>query len=239
LKKILISFVLFCLAGSLKAQVGYNYSIIGVGLSASYIRPYYDLQHTNNNFSVTGSFIYNYSPYLPMSVELQVGKLSGGDRSRIKDAYGRESSNLFKALTLNADLQAGEFIDYSYSGFLNSIKNFYIGSGFGFVFNAMSFIQRDDLYNPGYTFPGLDKSVNIIVPFRIGYEFKLFNDFDEPQIRIDLSYQHNVTFGEGLDGYHDPVTIFRNDALDQFRQIKIGVKYNFGTITSYIKPIHY
>jgi hypothetical protein len=58
-----------------------------------------------------------------------------------------------------------------------------------------------------------------------------------PKFGIDIGYQHYVTFGEGLDGYEDPTSKFKNNAPDQYRQFSIGLKYNFGTEHSYEKAI--
>ena len=131
-------------------------------------------------------------------------------------------------------------IDYSESGILNIVKNFYFGSGVGVVFNNNT-VQRTNLYpingSLDYVFPGSDNSVNLTVPLRFGYEFKFYNDFQEPYMAIDLGYVHNLVFGEGLDGYDDPSTKFKNNATNQYRQIVIGIKFNFGNVTSFNKLI--
>jgi hypothetical protein len=72
---------------------------------------------------------------------------------------------------------------------------------------------------------------------RFGYEFKIYDSYNEPSMAIDLGYIHTVAFGEGLDGYDDPSSKFKNDALDQYRQISISFKYYFGKVTSYNKLI--
>jgi hypothetical protein len=68
-----------------------------------------------------------------------------------------------------------------------------------------------------------------MIPIRLGYEYAVTNDFGEPIFRVTLSYEHNLVFGEGLDGYNDPSSHFKNNNLDQYRQITIGVKFNFGS----------
>jgi hypothetical protein len=116
----------------------------------------------------------------------------------------------------------------------------------GIIFNSNT-VQRTNVYygenglpNYGlstYVFPGSNASINLTVPFRFGYEFKIYNDYEEPYMAIDLGYVHNMVFGEGLDGYDDPSAKFKNNATNQYRQIVVGVKFSFGNVTSYNKLI--
>ena len=93
-------------------------------------------------------------------------------------------------------------------------------------------------YGPStYVFPGSNSSVNFTIPLRFGYEFKLFNEYEEPYMTINIGYIHNLVFGEGLDGYDDPSNAFKNNATNQYSQIVVGVKFNFGNVTSYTKII--
>ena len=78
-----------------------------------------------------------------------------------------------------------------------------------------------------------------MIPLRVGYEYKFYNAYAEPSICISIGYTHNFTFGENLDGYTDPPTNFRNNSLDQYRQITIGVRYNFGELIPFNKKINY
>ena len=229
-----------------KAQEGYNYKEFAIGLDLSYELGYTNVQKQDNHISENINFIYNYSPYIPITAELQFGTLSGGGLTPATDKYGRQYTNQYEAFVLHGDFQMGEVIDYSESGVLNILKNFYFGSGIGFVFNN-NVVQRTNVYygenglpNYGpktYVFPGKDNSINLIVPIRFGYEFKLYNDFQEPYMAIDIGYVHNMVFGEGLDGYDDPSTEFKNNATNQYRQIVVGVKFSFGNVTSFNKLI--
>ncbi|WP_183557191.1 hypothetical protein [Mucilaginibacter sp. SP1R1] len=243
MKKFILFFVISLAVVTAKAQSGYNYYEFGVGGGISYGRAYADTktQYYHPGFNL--NIVYNYNPFLPIALEFQMGKLSGGGRTPDKDPFGRQYANVYKALILHADLQAGDIIDYSYSSFLNAIKNFYIGTGIGAIDNNMTDIQRTNLYpqNGGYSyvFPGKNKSINLLVPLRFGYEFKIFDSYDEPAYTISIGYQHNVVFGEGLDGYNDPPQKFKNNAVDQYAQFVIGFKYNFGNTVSYNKLIRH
>jgi hypothetical protein len=177
---------------------------------------------------------------------LQFGTLSGGGLTPNFDKYGRQYTNSYEAFLLHTDFQLGEVIDYSQSDVLTILKNFYVGSGFGFVFNNNT-VQRTNIYygenglpNYGpstYVFPGTNNSINLSIPLRFGYEFKIYNYFNEPSMAVDLGYVHNIVFGSGLDGYNDPRDIFKHNSQDQYRQILVGIKFYFGNITSFNKLI--
>jgi hypothetical protein len=251
LKKLVLLFVFVFSVTLAEAQLGYNYKEFGIGLDVHYERGYTNITRQDNHIGANINFIYNYSPYIPVTAELQFGTLSGGGLTPKYDPFGREYTNHYEAFLLHADFQLGEVIDYSESDILNIIKNFYFGTGVGIVFNS-NVVQRTNLYYgedvPGYgkvpnygpasyVFPGSDSRINLTIPMRFGYEFKLYNDYEEPYMAIDLGYTHNLVFGEGLDGYDDPPSKFKNNATDQYRQLVIGIKFFFGNITSYNKLI--
>jgi len=223
-----------------KAQAGYNYYEFGLGVGASYERGYTNIPRQDQNITFQGSLVYNYNPYVPITFEIQKGHLSGGGLTVNRDRYGRQYTNNFLAVYLQTDIQLGSFIDYDNDWFLNAIKGFYLGSGIGLIRNNNT-VQRTNviLANGGtdYIFPGSDQSTNFSVPLRIGYEFKIFDSYNEPGWAIDIGYVHNLVFGEGLDGYDDPTSKFKNNATNQYRQVIIGFKYFFGTTVSYTKLV--
>jgi hypothetical protein len=241
LKKYFLLFVLILTSVIVKAQGDYNFSPYGVGFGVSTIRGYTNVAKQNNTLAANINFTYNYSPYLPITLELEDGRLWGG--SRVTDPSKREYENSYMALYIHADLQLGQIIDYDYSSFNEVIKNLYFGGGFGFVNdnvqNQRTNINTSSQYpTPGtYVFPGTDKSLNLAIPMRLGYEVKIYNEYDEPFIRVDFEYQHNIVFGEGLDGYDDPPSQFKNQHPDQYREISVVLKYNFGTIRAFTKRI--
>ncbi len=216
---------------TLKAQDNYYYQKLGLGFDLNSVRGYTNLNTQYDHAAFDVSFIYNYSQYLPIAAEFQAGRLSGGGPSPDQDPYGRSYTNNYKALIFHADIMAGAIIEYTDSGFLNFLRNFYIGSGFGFVFNNNK-VQRTNIIAANgplnYVFPGKNTSVNLDVPLRFGYEFKIFNAFDEPKMAVIIGYVHSFVYGEGLDGYDDPSPHFKNNAPDQYHQIVIGYRYFFG-----------
>jgi len=241
LKKYFLLFVLILTSVIVKAQGDYNFMPYGVGFGVSTIRGYTNVAKQNNTLSGNFNFTYNYSPYVPITLELEDGRLWGG--SRVDDPSRREYENNFIALYVHADLQLGQIVDYDYSSFNEVIKNLFVGGGFGFVNdnvqNQRTNLLTNSLYpkQGDYVYPGKDKSLNLSIPMRLGYEFKIYNEYDEPFMSVDVVYQHNIVFGEGLDGYDDPPSQFKNQHPDQYRNFGIVFKYNFGTIEAFTKRI--
>jgi hypothetical protein len=222
-----------------KAQGDYNYMPFAVGAGVSTIRGYTNVAKQNNTLAANLNITYYDSPYIPITFEIQKGRLWGG--SRVTDPYSREYENNYMAFIIHGDLQMGEIINYYRGDITNILKNFYVGTGIGLVDNNVQ-NQRTDLFSQGYAagtyvFPGSDHTKNFLISLRLGYEFKFYDEFDEPQFALDLEYVHNLVAGEGLDGYDDPPSKFKNDFPDQYRQITVGFKYDFGRIRYYSKRI--
>ena len=240
LKKNFLLFVLVFSSIIVKAQGDYNFMPMGIGVGAGTIRGYTNVAKQNNTLAANINFTYYVSPYLPITLELQDGRLNGG--SATTDQYGRQYRNNYLGLLVHGDLQLGQVIDYYYSGINEILKNVYFGSGVGFIDDNVK-NQRTNLiassqYPVGsYTFFGTDHSVNIAIPIRAGYEFKFYNEYDEPFLRLDIQYTHTVVFGEGLDGYNDPPSHFKNQNPDQYREVGFTVKYDFGRIRAFTKRI--
>jgi hypothetical protein len=131
-------------------------------------------------------------------------------------------------------VQAGELIDYSQSAVANAFKNLYLSSGLGYINNNVVF-RTDDalLLEHDQVLPFEPKTNEIFIQVRLGYEFKLFNSYNQPAVKIDLGYQYNFIMGDNIDGY---VAGAHNDA---YSQITLGFKFAIGGVTSYRKQIHY
>jgi hypothetical protein len=240
LKKYILFFIAMVTAMAVKAQSGYNYQEWGWGVGASYIRGYTNITTQYNHGSLNFNFVYNYNPYVPIEAEIQIGQLSGGGLSQKQDPFGRQYFNNYKALIFHGDFQLGAGIDYEGSWFLRIVKDFYLGTGFGIMANSNKVQRTNVILANGplsYVFPGHDNSIDPVIPFRFGYEFKIYDAYNEPSVAIDIGYVHSFVYGEGLDGYNDPSSKFKNNSSDQYRQITINVKYFFGNVTSYNKLI--
>ena len=241
LKKNFLLFVLIFSSIIAKAQGDYNFMPFGIGGGAGIIRGYTNVAKQNNNIAGNINFTYYESPYLPIELEVQKGRLTGGSVSEDRD--GRQFENNYIAAYVHFDLQLGQVINYYYSDINQVLKNVYFGAGVGFVNDNVKNqrVQVPDkpfIGSPGgYIFPGSDHSIDFSIPLRAGYEFKFYNEYDEPFMAIDISYTHTYVFAEGLDGYNDPPNHFKNNNPDQYRQVGLTVKYNFGLIRAFTKRI--
>lgn len=224
MKKFILTSVICVLTLMAKAQLGYNYAQYDLGVSGSVNNAFTDAGTVNNTAALHLHFTYNQTPYINYMVELQLGRLSGGDS--VNTLSGRQFVNNYTALVFRAQLQAGEFYDYSGSKMANAFKNFYISTGVGTIYNHMAVINRESLYIPGFASPGLNDSQEIFIPAKIGYEFKVFNAFEEPSFKVDIGYQYNFVLGDELDG------IVAGKHFDTFGQLVIGFKFAIGGVTS-------
>jgi hypothetical protein len=231
LKTILI--VILCISTFLaKAQIGYDYAQYDIGFGVGLNTPV--STDVSNSLKKTPSahfsFNYNHSPFLNYVFEGQLGRLKAGDQS---SASGRQFENHFAAFALKVQLQAGELIDYSQSPVANAFKNLYLSSGVGYFVNHVVLKTPDKRVPEGFTLPGDNNSQIPFIPVRIGYEFKVFNQYNEPSFKIDLGYQYNFLMDDNLDGYDTGAH------KDVFSQLTLGVKFALGGVTSYRKQIHY
>lgn len=216
-----------------KAQIGYDYAQYDLGVAGSAnIAANSDVQTYKVTPAVHFNFNYNQSPFVNYVFEFQVGRLEGGDS--LKTTSGRQFENHFAAFLFRAQLQAGEFIDYSTSPFMNVMKNWYTSVGIGYMVNHIVTKSNDIRVAGGYTLPGDNNAQVPFIPLRLGYEFKLFNSYSQPSVKIDIGYQYNLVLSDNLDGYATGSTTH-----DAYAQFTIGVKFAVGGVTSYRKQIHY
>ncbi len=235
---LLVAFVVISL--SVSAQIGYNYDQFSLGVGISSAKIHGDLNKTYSQAAYAVNLNYHFTPFVTFSGEAQFGRLESGNADSTKAYYGEQSSNKFTTLMFHADVQLGEFINYNddfsaipiLTKILNGAKNIYIGTGAGVIFNKMDYINRQDYIDPNIVLTGLDKSNELIIPVRIGYEYKIYNGYDEPKIRLNIGYQANYAIGDNMDGFK------MGQSNDWFSQITFGIKVGIGGVTSYRKPIH-
>lgn len=238
-KKTFLTLFVCCIAFIAKGQSGGDFSRFDAGFAAGFNKVYGDELPQKTTASVNLNLTYNQTPYTNFVLEVQVGRMAGGD-SLVSP--GRQFTSNFYSYILRAQLQFGEFIDYSQSRILNGIKNFYISAGAGYVVTHITKIARYSAQIPGLYTEGQNFSRETLLPLRIGYEFKFFNKDDQPIFKIDLGYGYNYVFGDNLDGYTHG--IYKNHIYgknnDGYSQISIGVKFAIGeNVGSYRKQIHY
>lgn len=209
-----------------------NYRKLSLGAGFGPTIAYADVREKSQSYGGYSEFLVNLTPFITTGLEFQIGRIKGGDI--ITNPHNRQFANDYKALTLNVKAALGQFIDYSRSGFYNAIKGLYVGLGIGAIRNDLGYIVRykpntEAQYPPlGYKFPGKDKSTNLLMPVNLGINFYFTDTYDEPRYALNFNYQGNFTFGEGLDGYDDPIGIFKNNDSDVYTLLSVGFKYNFG-----------
>ena len=230
IKKALLLLVVCFAAFTAKAQIGYNYNQHDLGFGGDVNKVYGDAQTVVSSYSAHFNFNYNFTPYVNYIIEAQYGELKGGD---LTTSTGRVFKNRFTSVIFRGQLQAGEFIDYSQSPVANAFKNLYVSGGIGFVVNHITDINRTSIVTPDFYTDGDNDSNELLIPVRIGYEFKFYNSYDQPNFKIDLGYQYNFILGDGLDGF----TV--GDKKDSYSQISLGIKFAIGGINSYKKKISF
>jgi len=245
-----------------KAQLGYNYSQYSAGLGIDYLKGSSSVPYQLSYPAFHFSFGYNVSPYINFSLEYQFGTLSGGfddfyskavaaldpksatylaDLSAIPtnyqktDPYELNYTNHFQMLNLHADVSVGEVIELPDDGIGSYFKDLYLGTGVGMLFNNISDNHARLTPDSTYYIGGSDKSQNIVIPARIGYQYKFYNSYDIPSVILEVGYQHNFVLGYGMDGYADPVVV---KSLESYSGFHFTLKFNFGSITSYRRSYH-
>lgn len=225
--------ILLCSVSFLaKAQIGFDYAQYDVGFAAGINQASStDVQTLKTTPSINLNFTYNQSPFVNYVFNVEVGRLKGGSPAT---STQRQFENHFSAYSFRVQVQAGELIDYSRSAIANAFKNLYLSSGLGYLNNNVTYRTNDVLLlEQGQVLPYEPKTNEIFIPVRLGYEFKLFNSYNQPAVKIDLGYQYNFIMGDNLDAY---VAGAHNDA---YSQVTLGFKFAIGGVTSYRKQIHY
>ena len=232
-KTTLLTFLVLFTVFIAKAQLGFNYSQYDLGTSVGINQVYGDAQTQPYTSSVHFNLTYNYTPYTNFVFEVQLGKFKGGDS--VNNASGRQFTSDFSAYIFRGQIQAGEVIDYSRNQFLNSLKGLYISAGIGYLVNHITNINRNSIQYPGFYTDGVNDSMEPFIPFRVGYELKLFNRYEQPTVKFDLAYEYNLVLGDDVDGF-----AAIKGHHDIYTQFSIGVRFALGaSVTSYRKEIHY
>lgn len=227
LKQFYLTLLVFALTLPVFGQSNFHKLGVGVGVGGNY--SFTDVQKGGFSKSFQGNLDYFFTPFISAGLEAQMGIIKSDSKP---DEHGRMFENGYKAFMLNAKVRAGQFTDFYYSDFLNYTKGAYIGTGVGYIQNNMNVVVRDKMLEDGsiYPFPGQDKSSSLMVPINLGIDFFFSDGWGDMRYAININYQTNFTFGEGLDGYDDTQTIRKNigSGADMYNVLSVGVKYTFG-----------
>jgi hypothetical protein len=231
LKRFVLVILLLISLATAKAQSGDTYSAFSIGVGVGTTAVYDYVLAPQNKYAYSGTLNYNITPFFTLTGEAQVGKFEGGDLTAFNMKYFRST---YASLLLHADLQLGELIDYSRSDLLYALKDLYFGSGFGFLKNQIDSVQKVFPNSGGTSFYNTTSgNTNLVIPLIIGYDFKIYNAYDQPQIRLNVSYASNAVFGQGIDGYVTAAPI------KFYGYLSVGVKFGFGYAKLYNRPLRY
>ncbi|HYK77598.1 MAG TPA: outer membrane beta-barrel protein [Daejeonella sp.] len=220
-----------------KVQAQYNFRRYSVGIGAGVTQPYSDMAFNKRAVGIELSCDFYLTPFLTAGLEGQFGRLTGGDR--FNDPHLREFDNRYLALTINGKAAFGELLNYNRRGIQNAFKGLYVGAGAGFIKNKMHFVTRVKGDGSNYTFPGADAGINLQVPFMAGISFNIPDAWDETRYILSVGYQMNVIFGEGMDGFNDPPSKFKNYYHDMYSFSTISLKYCFGRKAPFYRSFRY
>lgn len=218
MKRTALFFSFFLLSITAFAQT--NYFKLSIGGGAGTTLAFADLSKKTPAFAGYGVIDYYPTAYVSFGLEFQKGELAGGDITT--DPNHRQFINSYLSGSLNLKVQLGEFLT-SYDRqniFLNSIRGLYLGAGVGGIKNKLSNVR----YYGDTTFPGEDKSTEMIVPVNLGINFYIPDQWGRDRLVINLNLQSTMAMGEGMDGYSSSS---KNDIYSFF---SVGARYNFGIL---------
>ena len=221
-KLYLFVFLLFVFSG-VSAQTRYQQFTVGGGAGATTAYAGADLPKTNAAFYAD----IGYYPFSVFNIELegQSGTLSGV--SALNSRSLKNFNNNYKAVIVDANLYLGVYFDAQKNQFLNVIKNFYGGVGYGIIAGSINNVEIPITGNVNHVNNTLK-----IIPFKAGYEYDLLrNSYNEPLLKIDVSARLNYVMGQGLDGYYDSYA----KAHSFYAFYNVGIKYTFIIHSTYGK----
>ena len=220
LTKIYITLLLLFVFSSLGAQTRYQQFTLGAGAGAA--TAYAGANQPQTKAAFYADACYYPWPVFNFGLEAQRGTLSGIPTTDSRNP--KDFNNSYNALIVDANLYLGVFFDGQQNGFLNVIRNFYGGVGYGAMFNS---INNVDLVNRGAT----DNVTNTlkVLQFKSGYECTILkNQYNEPLLKADLSTRFYYVNGKGLDGYYNSAKTY-----GFYTYYAIGLKYTFIIRTTY------
>lgn len=244
---------------SVKAYSQANFSRIGVGISGGVTTAYTGLSYgdspiaglagfspkksltTNKTYVVGGSLDYYFTPFIIGGIEYNKVQLKDGT-----DKHNRAFISDFSSIEIRGNVSVGQFIDYSYSPFLYTIRNINAGFGIGFISGSNNVANYDPALTVTSTEPfprrmhpndlGKSEFSGVVsLPLTVGYNFNIYDAYQETRFVVGLSYKMVFTTSDDLDGYADDPNIFANKANDSYTSLRVSLKYLFGPRGLYFK----
>lgn len=213
-------FILFAIFSNLSLFSQTNFYKLSIGGGAGSTLAFADLDKKTFAFAGYGTLDYHITPYVTIGLEVQKGELAGGDITF--DKNNRQFINSYMAGTGNLKFALGEILtSYQLNNtLLYNLRGLYAGVGFGYIKNKISNVRY---YGENY-YDGADTSVEGLVPFNLGINFYLPDQWGHTRFAINLNLQHTIAIGEGLDGYGSSGAKHN----DMYTYFSAGLKYHFG-----------
>ena len=218
MNKIFLFIFLIFVATYVKAQDEYDYKQIALGIGAGNEIAYAGTQINKTEIAYFGNVNYYPTPFINFKFQVQAGKLSGSSLLYKNDYNIKNYINNYWAVILEGNVQLGALFDNADN--LSFIKNFYAGTGFGVMNNKVVNTKSDNIYITNILVSSTSKTC--LIPIKLGYDYNLIKDqYEQPVLKIDLSYTFNYTIGKGIDGYYDK----HSNHLKYFYFYSVGLKY--------------
>lgn len=211
----------------INAKAQSNFYKISAGGGFGLTQSFTDVRKHDFGLAGYGIIDYYFTPFISAGLEGQMGEINGGDA--VKDPYGRQFINSYKAVNFNAKFGLGAIMDYSPGSFASKIKGLYLGTGLGVVMNSVSNVRKSTLEQEK-PFPGKNESSDMVVPINLGINFYFGDKSGYTRYILNFNYQSNFTLGEGLDGYDNSTVKFRTGNPDVYTYFSAGLRYQFGSI---------
>ena len=204
-------FSFFAVILCLKANAQSNFYKLDFGAGYGITKSYTDLPKSQTGKVFYAGANYSLTPVLSIGMEYQNGNVKGDGQGNSIDR--RFFNNSFASATVN-----GKFY---------LMRWLYVGAGAGVIHNTMVEIERNGI-SDSLSYKGNDVSNDLIIPVNTGLSYYLSDYAGRPRYGINLNFQYNITLGEGLDGYDNSFTTFRNDKPDIYTYFSVGLSYKFG-----------
>ena len=210
MKRICLIIVLIVISGRLKAQDTFQAISFGGGAGAATAYTGAPVQKNTSAWYADAGFYA--TPFININIEGQKGTLAGGPHKK----NFKNFNNNYRALMVNVELQAGQFLGGQQSGLLKAASGIYIGTGYGFLNNEITNKNLLKLTVTDYV-----KNTIGVIPTKIGYELNLLKVNEEPALKVDFWYTFNYTIGKGLDGYYDTYS----KSFNFYNYYAVGFRY--------------
>lgn len=213
MNKLILFILLVFITTQLKAQTDHS---LTVGIGGGAVTTYAGAAVIKTTTAFYGNMAYYPSEFLDVSLEAQLGTLSGGD----PHTHHLNFINKFQAGFVEVHEHLGIFFQDADNVFADFLNNVYVGTGFGLINNNVTQINAtvDRFYK-----------VTPVIPIKFGYLWSIKNKANDEIIKVNFSYSANPTIGRGIDGYFGSMP----QAEKFYVFYTIGLEYTFDLSGNY------